>query len=71
MMTSGEPPPSDGEIAAEIQRRGLEVEYLRELSAALGFDDAEPWTEEIFAAIDRAPPEMRRRAALRTLKLSP
>jgi hypothetical protein len=71
MKTSGGRSPSDGDIAAEIQRRGLEVAYLRELSAALGFGDAEPWTEEIFAAIDRAPPETRRRAALRTLKLAP
>lgn len=71
MTTSGGPSPSDREIAAEIQRRGLEIEYLRELSAALGFGDLEPWTEEVFNAIDRAEPEVRRRAALRTLDLSP
>ena len=71
MAATGGPAPSDGEIAAEIQRRGLEIEYLRELAAALGYGDFEPWTEEVFAAIDRAAPEMRREAALRTLRLSP
>ena len=70
-MTSNEERPSDEQIAAEIQRRGLEVEYLRELSAALGFGDAEPWTEEAFIAIERATPTERREAALRTLRLSP
>lgn len=60
----------DEEIAEEIQRRGLEIEYLRELAAALGFDDAEPWSEETFEAIDRATAEQRRSAALRTLRLS-
>jgi hypothetical protein len=60
----------DREIAAEIQRRGLEIVYLSELAAALGFAVDEGWTEEIFAAIDRASPEQRRSAALRTLQLS-
>jgi hypothetical protein len=71
MEMSGRPAPTDEEIAAEIQRRGLEIEYLRELSAALGFAAAEPWTEEVFAAIDRASAGERRRAALRTLQLAP
>jgi hypothetical protein len=59
----------DEQIAAEIQRRGLEVEYLRELAAALGFAEDEGWTEEVFDAIERAPQERRRAAALRTLGL--
>ena len=71
MTTSGDGSPSDAQIAAEIQRRGLVFEYLRELSAALGFPSAEPWTEEVFAAIDRASADERRRAALRTLRLAP
>ncbi|HEX6069501.1 MAG TPA: hypothetical protein VFZ18_06740 [Longimicrobiaceae bacterium] len=61
----------DEQIAEAIQRRGLEIEYLRELAAALGFSDAEPWSEEIFAAIERATAAQRRSAALRTLRLSP
>jgi hypothetical protein len=55
---------TDEEIAAEIQRRGLEVEYLRELAAALGFAEAEGWSAEV------AEPHQRRAAALRTLELS-
>lgn len=60
---------NDDEIAREIQSRGLEVEYLRELAASLGFADGEGWTEALFEAIDHASPEQRRRAALRTLTL--
>lgn len=71
MARSGDRSPTDQEIASEIQRRGLEIEYLRELSAALGFNGSDPWTEEVFEAIDRASPDERRRAALRTLELSP
>lgn len=61
----------DQEIADHIQRRGLEIEYLRELAAALGFGMDEGWSEEVFIAIERATPEERRRAALRTLELRP
>ena len=32
---------NDEEIAREIQSRGLEIEYLRELAASLGFADSE------------------------------
>jgi hypothetical protein len=60
---------TDEEIAAEIKRRGLEVEYLRELAAALGFAEAEGWSEAVFDAIVDAKPEQRRTAALRTLSL--
>lgn len=60
---------TDREIAKELQRRGLEVEYLRELAAALGFADDEGWTEEVFGAIEAAGMEVRRRAALRTLEM--
>lgn len=61
---------TDEEIAAEIQRRELEIEYLRELAAALGFATDEGWTEDVFEAINGADPDVRRRAALRTLKLA-
>jgi hypothetical protein len=60
---------TDEEIAAELQRRGLEVEYLRELAAALGFAEEEGWTEEVFGAIEVAELHVRRRAALRTLDM--
>ena len=58
---------NDEQIGAEIRRRGLEVLYLRELASALGFAADEGWTEDVFAAIEHATPEERRRAALRTL----
>lgn len=61
---------TDEEIATEIQRRGLEVDYLRELAAALGFLEEEGWSEPLFDAIERASPEQRRAAALRTLDLA-
>lgn len=61
----------DEEIAREIQQRGLELEYLRELAAVVGFTDAEPWSVETFEAMERATPEQKRSAALRTLRLSP
>jgi hypothetical protein len=60
----------DEEIATEIQRRGLEVEYLQELAAALGFAAEEGWTEEVFDAIENAEPAQRRAAALRTLEMA-
>jgi hypothetical protein len=60
----------DEEIAAEIQRRGLEVEYLQELAAALGFAAEEGWTEAVFDAIENAEPAQRRAAALRTLEMA-
>ena len=61
----------DEEVAKEIQKRGLELEYLRELAAVVGFADAEPWSIETFEAMERATPEQKRSAALRTLDLSP
>lgn len=60
---------NDAQIAAEIQRRRLELEYLGELAASLGFSMDEGWTEEVFDAIERATAEQRRHAALRTLSL--
>lgn len=60
-------PLTDEEIATELAKRGLEVLYLQELAAALGFAVEEGWTEEVFAAIERADLAERRRAALRTL----
>ncbi|HEX7243681.1 MAG TPA: hypothetical protein VF263_25565 [Longimicrobiaceae bacterium] len=62
---------TDEQIAAQIQGRGLEVEYLRELAAALGFAEEEGWTEAVFDAIEVATLEVRRRAALRTLEMRP
>lgn len=61
----------DQEIAAEIARRGLEFVYLSELAASLGYAASEGWSEEVLRAIEQATPEERRRAALRTLGLSP
>ena len=61
----------DEEVAKEIQKRGLELEYLRELAAVVGFADAETWSIETFEAMERATPEQKRSAALRTLDLSP
>ena len=60
---------TDDEIAAAIQRLKLEVEYLQELAASLGFAPEEGWNEQVFDAIERATPEQRRLAALRTLSL--
>ncbi len=57
-------------IGAEIERRGLEVEYLHELAATLGFSDEEGWSVELFAAIEAATLEQRRSAALRTLQFA-
>jgi hypothetical protein len=62
---------TDEQLSAEIHNRGLEVEYLRELAAALGFAESEGWTEEVFAAIESATPEQRRNAALRTVGTLP
>jgi hypothetical protein len=61
---------TDEEIAAEIQRRGLEVEYLRELAAALGFAESEGWSEAVFCAMEAASHEQRRAAAERTIRLA-
>ena len=60
----------DSEIAGEIQRRGLEVDYLRELAAALGYEEREGWSEAVIEALEKASPKQRRRAALRTLDLA-
>jgi len=60
----------DQEIATEIKRRGLELDYLRELAASLGFAEEEGWSEAVIAALEHATPEQRRRAALRTLDLA-
>jgi hypothetical protein len=60
----------DHEIATEIKRRGLELDYLRELAASLGFAEEEGWSEAVIAALEHATPEERRRAALRTLDLA-
>ena len=61
---------TDEQIATVIQGRGLEVEYLRELAAALGFAEEEGWSEALFEAIERASSEQRRAAALRTISLA-
>lgn len=61
---------TEAQIAAEIQRRGLEVAYLDELAASLGFTMEEGWSEAVFHAIEHATPDQRRTAALRTLELA-
>ena len=60
---------TDEEIAEQLQGRGLEEEYVRELLASLGYDPAEGLTEAAIHALDTAEMEQRRKAALRTLAL--
>jgi hypothetical protein len=61
---------TDDEIAARIQGQGLEIDYLRELAASLGFAEEEGWSDAVFEAIEHASAEQRRVAALRTLGLA-
>ncbi|MDR0786564.1 MAG: hypothetical protein LBG44_01620 [Gemmatimonadota bacterium] len=63
-------PTGDEKIRDALQKRGLEVQYLQELAATLGFSDEEGWTPELFIAMEEAPLEQKREAALRTLRLS-
>lgn len=59
---------TDIDIAAEIQRLGLEMEYLSDIASSLGFSDgAEGWTEEFFAALEVYPLDQKREAALRVI----
>jgi hypothetical protein len=60
---------TDDEIGDRIRDRGLEEDYIRELMATLGFDPADGFTVEGIEALDNAPMEIRRKAALRTLAL--
>jgi len=60
---------TDEEIAEQLQGRGLDEEYVRELLASLGFDPADGLTEAAIHALDTAEMEQRRRAAMRTLEL--
>jgi hypothetical protein len=60
---------TDEEIAEQLQGRGLEEEYVRELLASLGYDPADGLTEAAIHALDTAEMEQRRKAALRTLAL--
>ena len=60
---------TDEEVAAEIQRRGLEVEYLRELAAVLGYAESEGWSAEVVCAIEAATYAQRRAAAERAIRL--
>jgi hypothetical protein len=60
---------TDEEIAEQLQGRGLEEEYVRELLASLGYDPADGLTEAAIHALDSAEMETRRKAALRTLEL--
>jgi hypothetical protein len=60
---------TDDEIGERIRDRGLEEDYIRELMASLGFDPADGFTVEGIEALDNAPMEVRRVAALRTLAL--
>jgi hypothetical protein len=61
---------TDEEIAEQLQGRGLEEDYVRELLASLGFDPADGLTEAAIHALDTAEMEQRRKAALRTLELA-
>lgn len=60
---------TDEEIAEQLQGRGLEEDYVRELLASLGFDPADGLTEAAVHALDSASMDQRRRAAIRTLRL--
>ncbi|HEX8905376.1 MAG TPA: hypothetical protein VF771_11065 [Longimicrobiaceae bacterium] len=60
---------TDDEIAEQLKGRGLEEEYVRELLASLGYDPADGLTEEAVHALDAAPMDTRRKAAIRTLAL--
>jgi hypothetical protein len=60
---------TDEEIAEQLQGRGLEEDYVRELLASLGFDPADGLTEAAIHALDTAEMEQRRKAAIRTLEL--
>ena len=60
---------TDEEIAEQLQGRGLEEDYVRELLASLGYDPADGLTEAAIHALDTAEMETRRKAALRTLTL--
>jgi hypothetical protein len=60
---------TDEEIAEQLQGRGLEEDYVRELLATLGFDPADGLTEAAIHALDTAEMEQRRKAAIRTLEL--
>ena len=62
---------TDEEIAEQLQGRGLEEEYVRELLASLGFDPADGLTADAIHALDTAEMDTRRRAAMRTLELAP
>jgi|1186.fasta_scaffold1235899_2 hypothetical protein len=60
---------TDEEIAEQLQGRGLEEDYVRELLASLGFDPADGLTAAAIHALDTAEMEQRRKAAIRTLEL--
>jgi hypothetical protein len=61
---------TDEEIAEQLQGRGLEEDYVRELLASLGYDPADGLTEAAIHALDTAEMDTRRKAALRTLTLA-
>lgn len=65
-----DPKMTDDEIGEQLRGRELEEEYVRELLASLGFDPAEGFTTDSIRALETAPMEVRRKAALRTLALS-
>ncbi len=58
------------ELALEIQGRGLEVQYLSHLAIRLGFSTDDGWTEELMAAIESAPFDLRRAAAEHALRVA-
>lgn len=58
---------TDAEIAAELERRDLQVEYLAELADSLGIRLDDLLDADAFAAFEQAPHAQRRAAALRVL----
>ena len=60
---------TDDEIAEQLKGRGLEEDYVRELLASLGYDPSDGLTEDAVHALDTASMDVRRKAAIRTLRL--
>lgn len=60
---------TDDEIGEQLQSRGLEEDYVRELLASLGFDPGEGFSDDAIHALETASMDTRRKAAIRTLRL--
>ncbi len=62
---------TDSDIAAEIKRLGLEMDYLADIADTLGFlAEGGGWTVEFFDALEAYSLEKKREAALRVILMS-